>query len=124
MPTQTLEQPVRAPEALEELEVRGLRKGFELNQTDFAHMGALALRTVQHWESGQSMPKGAHLKTLREFSKLLTALRRYWEPGALGPWLTAPNQVWAGHRPIDLIHNGHLDMVWRLIYSLDEGDLS
>ena len=40
------------------------------------------LRTVQGWESGHSEPTGAHLKTLREFAKLLTALRRYWRTAA------------------------------------------
>jgi hypothetical protein len=113
-----------APEAINQIDVRGLRQGYELNQTEFAQMGAMALRTLQGWESGQSEPTGTHLKTLREFAKLLDALQRYWEPGTLGGWMRTPNQLWASHRPLDLIRDGHIDMVWRLVYALDEGDLS
>jgi hypothetical protein len=124
MAIETPLRPEGTPEAVEEIDVRKLRQGFELNQAEFALMGAMALRTLQGWESGRSEPSGTHLKTLREFAKLLAALRRYWEPGTLGRWLRCPNQLWAGHRPLDLIREGHLDMVWRLIYALGDGDMS
>lgn len=47
MPVDTAKVPMLVPEAVEAIDVRALRQGFELSQADFAHLGALAPRTLQ-----------------------------------------------------------------------------
>jgi hypothetical protein len=124
MPTRTLEKRGQSSAAHSGLDIRALRDGFGLTQTEFAHMGGFHPRTVQLWETGTE-PRGASLKTLREFERLLAALRRYWDsPAALGGWLKAPNELWGGTRPVDLIVSGQVDSIWRLLYAWDEGDMS
>ena len=48
-----------------QLGVRALREGFELTQSEFAHMGGFSIRALQMWERGEE-PTGSNLKTLRE----------------------------------------------------------
>lgn len=106
------------------IDVRALREAFGLTQTEFAQLGAFHPRTVQHWETGTE-PSSSNLKTLRELERLAAEMRKHWHSVTeLGAWLKAPNQLWAGQRPMDLIATGHVDMVWRLFYAWDTGDLS
>jgi hypothetical protein len=44
-------------------------------------------------------------------------------PGkSIGPWLKQPNAAFGGASPIQVIENGELDRIWRMIYELESGE--
>ena len=95
-----------------------------LTQTEFAHMGGFHPRTVLSVWGDRNGAPGASLKTLREFERLLAALRRLAPPAVLAARRKGAERGLGGTRPVDLIVSGQVDSIWRLLYARGRSDMS
>ena len=123
MPTRTLEKRGPLSVANGGLDIRALRDGFGLTRPSSPTWAAFirARSSSGRQERSPGGPASKRCGSLRGYSQLFGGIRS--SPAVLGGWLKAPNEVWGGTRPVDLIVSGQVDSIWRLLYAWDEGDM-
>jgi DNA-binding transcriptional regulator YiaG len=84
--------------------IRELRERFGVTQTELAHALGVSLRTVQNWERSGVVSKP---RLLRDPEELWTVLKDSLKPSDIPVWLRSKNDAFGGHRPIDLLNEGH-----------------
>lgn len=97
-----------------------LRQRLGLNQTTFARLLPVSVRTLATLESG-SPPTEVPARRLSELQRLTNALTEVLEEEALGKWLQTPNPAFEGLKPIEVIERGESDRLWSMIYFLRSG---
>ena len=58
---------------------------------------------------------------LHEPSALGDALREAMQPAYVGRWLSEPNEMLGGLKPVEAIERGHIDLVWHVVEGLRSG---
>ena len=43
------------------------------------------------------------------------------DPDSLGAWVTTPNEIFDGLKPIEVVERGEIDRLWELVYRLRAG---
>lgn len=61
--------------------VRSIREGYELSQSEFAAMLGVSIKTLQNWEQGRRTPHGAARVLLQVAAKHPNAVWDVVEPG-------------------------------------------
>jgi transcriptional regulator with XRE-family HTH domain len=97
---------------LESLRRRGIRQ----NEV------AILLRTrpeqVSRWNKGQAYPRSSTEKALLELEFIVDQLSDFYEPNEGRQWLFSPQKLLSGKSPAELIQEGKIDEVRRLVNQL------
>lgn len=113
-------KPNRAPKKVGENEVRVLRKRYALSQELLSRLLDVSLRTASGIESGMAAPSRIR-RNLTQVSRLGEALGEAMDSSHVGRWLSEPNEMLGGLKPVEAIERGHIDLVWQVIEGLRSG---
>jgi DNA-binding transcriptional regulator YiaG len=100
--------------------VLDLRRRLQLNQTVFARLLPVSVRSLATLESGHP-PTDVVARRLVELRRLTNALAEVIKQDSLGKWLQTPNGAFDGLKPIEVIDRGESDRIWSMIYFLRSG---
>ena len=103
--------------------VADLRNRLQLNQTVFARLLPVSVRSLATLESG-SPPTEVVARRLIELRRLTKALSEVIKKEFLGVWLQTPNDAFDGLKPLEVIERGESDRLWSMICFLRSGDPS
>lgn len=116
---QTLNVPI-----LPDTDIRSLRTSLNMPRTVFARLIGRTERALSDWETGKKKPQDLGLQRVTELRRLVAALQTFMPSDSVGPWLSAPNKVFGGLKPLEVIERGETDRLWRMIYELHSGEQS
>jgi len=74
--------------------------------------------TVSRWNQGRAYPHASTEKTLLELEYIIDQLSDFYEPNEARQWIFSPQKHLAGASPAELIRNGRIDEVLRLVNQL------
>jgi DNA-binding transcriptional regulator YiaG len=115
------ERPVRiAATSVKPGLVVDLRKRLQLNQSVFARLLPVSVRSLATLESGAA-PTEVVARRLIELQRLTNALSEVIKEESLGNWLQTPNEAFGGLKPLEVIDRGESDRIWSMIYFLRSG---
>ena len=97
---------------LESLRKRGIR------QTEVAILLGTRPEQVSRWNNGQAYPRSSTEKTLLELEFIVEQLCDFYEPNEARQWLFSPQKLLNGQKPAELIQQGRIDEVRRLVNQL------
>ena|SRR5271157_295625 len=100
-----------------------LRKRFGISQKGFAQLTSSSLRAVARWEAGEK-PGEMAKRTLNELRRLYNSLSGVMKKDHVAEWLSIPNPVFDGLKPLEVIERGESDRIWKMIYDLEVGEPS
>jgi DNA-binding transcriptional regulator YiaG len=100
-----------------------LRKKLGMTQKGFAQITSSSLRAVARWEAGEK-PGEMAKRTLNEIKRLYNGLSGVMKKDYIAVWLSIPNQVFDGFKPLEIIERGESDRIWKMIYDLEAGEAS
>ena len=113
--------PAAATAGPRELDAAAVRRRFGLPRRTFARVAGVSERTLAGLEAG-GPPSESARRRLAEADRLGRALATVVRPGALGPWLDAPNPAFGGLKPLELVERGESDRLWRMLFDLRSGN--
>jgi hypothetical protein len=91
-----------------------------MNRATFARLVPISVRHLASIESGQEPTENIQ-RRLTELHRVAQALSEVIQKGAIGPWLTRPNEAFDGLKPVEVIERGEVDRIWQMIYCLRSG---
>jgi DNA-binding transcriptional regulator YiaG len=97
-----------------------LRKRLQLNQSVFARLLPVSIRSLATLESGAA-PSEAVARRLVELERLTDALTEVMREDFLGEWVQTPNEAFDRLKPLEVIDRGESDRIWSMIYFLRSG---
>lgn len=97
---------------LESLRKKGIR------QTEVAILLGTRPEQVSRWNKGQAYPRSSTEKTLLELEFIVDQLGDFYEPNEARQWLFSPQKHLAGRSPAELIQEGKIGDVRRLVNQL------
>ena len=100
--------------------VKQLRLLLKLPRPIFARLMNCSERALANWEGGAPI-QDIYKSRLNELRKLHDELAEVAEPESIGAWFTAPNEEFAGMKPIELIERGEMFRIWRMVFFLKSG---
>ena len=77
--------------------------------------------TVARWEAGEKSGEMA-LRLMGEVRRLWSGLSRVMKKDRIANWLSIPNPVFDGLKPLEVIGRGESDRIGRMIYNLEAGE--
>jgi hypothetical protein len=95
---------------LDALRIKGAMKNIEV-----ANLLGTRPETVSRWNQGRAYPRATTEKTLLELEYIIDQLADFYEPNEARQWIFAPQRLLAGASPAELIQNGRIDEVMRLV---------
>lgn len=78
-------------------------------------------QTISRWKNDLSEPQSEHLKRILDLSYVAEELSEFYEPEEARLWLFQRHRLLGGRRPVDLIGDGEIEAVLRLIAQLRDG---
>ena len=112
--------PKAAASPAKTIEVADLRHQLEMNQSVFARLLPVSVRTLATLESG-TPPTVVVTRRLVELKRLFSALSEIMKRDAIGTWLQTPIDAFSGLKPLEVIDRGEIDRIWAMIYYLRSG---
>lgn len=100
---------------LESLRTKGALKDIEV-----ANLLGSRPETVSRWNQGRAYPRANTEKTLLELEYIVDQLADFYEPNEARQWIFAPQKILGGTSPAELIRDGRIDEVMRLVNQLRE----
>ena len=100
---------------LDSLRTKGAMKNIEV-----ANLLGTRPETVSRWNQGRAYPHAGTEKTLLELEYIVDQLADFYEPNEARQWIFAPQKLLTGMSPAELIRNGRIDEVMRLVNQLRE----
>jgi len=97
-----------------------LRQRLDVTQKTMARLLGVTERTVIELEGGKRISEGVQ-RRLTEIDRLRRQLDRVVQAGTIGAWLAEPNDAFDGDAPADLIANGKVDLLWKMVFMLQSG---
>jgi hypothetical protein len=98
---------------LESLRTKGAMRHIEV-----ANLLGTRPETVSRWNQGRAYPHSNTEKTLLELEYIVDQLSDFYEPNEARQWIFSPQKHLAGMSPAELIRNGRIDEVLRLVNQL------
>ena len=95
-----------------------LRKKGAMKNIEVANLLGTRPETVSRWNQGRAYPHANTEKTLLELEYIIDQLADYYEPNEARQWVFAPQKLLAGASPAQLIQDGRIDEVMRLVRQL------
>jgi uncharacterized protein (DUF2384 family) len=100
---------------LDSLRVKGAMKNIEV-----ANLLGTRPETVSRWNQGRAYPHANTERTLLELEYIIDQLADFYEPNEARQWIFAPQKLLAGKSPAELIRDGRIDEVMRLVNQIRE----
>ena len=100
---------------LESLRTKGAMRNIEV-----ANLLGTRPETVSRWNQGRAYPHANTEKTLLELEYIVDQLADFYSPNEARQWIFAPQKLLDGVSPAELIRNGRIDEVMRLVSQLRE----
>ena len=100
---------------LESLRTKGAMRNIEV-----ANLLGTRPETVSRWNQGRAYPHANTEKTLLELEYIVDQLADFYSPTEARQWIFAPQKLLDGASPAELIRNGRIDEVMRLVSQLRE----
>lgn len=95
-----------------------LRRKGAMKNIEVANLLGTRPETVSRWNQGRAYPHANTEKTLLELEYIIDQLADFYEPNEARQWVFAPQKLLAGASPAELIQNGRIDEVMRLVGQL------
>ncbi len=77
--------------------------------------------TVSRWNNGRAYPHASTEKTLLELEFIVDQLSDFYQPNEARQWIFSPQKHLEGVSPAELIRDGRIDDVRRLVNQLRDG---
>jgi len=77
--------------------------------------------TLHRWRSGESEPRSVFLSRMDALHEFQQELFDLVPPGAAREWLRAPAPTLDGRRPVDLLDEGRIETLTRLLMRMNLG---
>ncbi len=90
-----------------------------LNGTDIANVTNVSKATVSRWRNGTKHPHPSSERVLSDLIYVVRRLEDYYSNDEIRFWLYARHPQLEGRRAIDLIHDGEVVEVFRVLDRLD-----
>jgi DNA-binding transcriptional regulator YiaG len=98
---------------LESLRTKGAMRHIEV-----ANLLGTRPETVSRWNQGRAYPHASTEKILLELEYIVDQLSDFYEPNEARQWIFSRQKNLAGQSPAELIRNGRIDEVLRLVQQL------
>jgi hypothetical protein len=98
---------------LESLRTKGAIRNIEV-----ANLLGTRPETVSRWNQGRAYPHASTEKVLLELEYIIDQLSDFYEPNEARQWIFSPQKHLAGASPAELIRDGRIDEVLRLVNQL------
>ena len=92
-----------------------------MRHVEVANLLGTRPETVSRWNQGRAYPHARTEKTLLELEFIVDQLSDFYEPNEARQWIFAPQRLLRGQSPAELIQNGRIDEVRRLVSQLRDG---
>jgi hypothetical protein len=89
-----------------------------MKHTDVANILGTRPETVSRWNQGRAYPHASTEKTLLELEFIIDQLSDFYEPNQARLWIFSPQKHLGGTSPAELIRDGRIDEVRRLVNQL------
>jgi transcriptional regulator with XRE-family HTH domain len=113
-------KPGRVPGKAGDTDVRMLRKQYGLSQELLSRLLDVSLRTASGLESA-AVPQSQVRRNLAQTTRLAEALGDAMDSRHVGQWLSEPNEMLGGLKPVEAIERGQIDLIWQVIEGLRIG---
>ena|SRR5438876_5068245 len=97
-----------------------LRSRLKLTRRQFARLTGFSERALAGWDTGKPVSEPG-VRRLKEIERLYKRLAQVVRLDSIADWLNAPNRVFGGLKPLEVIERGEIDRLWRMIYYLESG---
>ena len=101
---------------LESLRTKGAIRNIEV-----ANLLGTRPETVSRWNQGRAYPHSNTEKVLLELEFIVDQLSDFYEPNEARQWIFSPQKHLGGVSPAELIRQGRIEEVRRLVNQLREG---
>jgi uncharacterized protein (DUF2384 family) len=101
---------------LESIRNKGAMKNIEV-----ANLLGTRPETVSRWNQGRAYPHASTEKLLLELEFIVDQLSDFYEPSEARQWIFSPQKLLGGISPAELIQEGRIGEVRRLVNQLREG---
>jgi hypothetical protein len=98
---------------LESIRTKGAMRHIEV-----ANLLGTRPETVSRWNQGRAYPHASTEKTLLELEFIVDQLSDFYEPNEARQWIFSPQKLLLGGSPAELIREGRIDEVRRLVDQL------
>ena len=98
-----------------------IRRKFALTQPKFARVMGISVRRLADLEQGVE-PSEQVKRRITEVDRLRRELATVVNAEKIGPWMDGPNKAFGNRRPIQVIEDGEIDLLWAMIYDLKSGN--
>ena len=92
-----------------------------MRHVEVANLLGTRPETVSRWNQGRAYPHARTEKTLLELEFIVDQLSDFYEPNEARQWIFAPQKLLRGLSPGELIQDGRIDEVRRLVNQLRDG---
>ena len=89
-----------------------------LRHVEVANLLGTRPETVSRWNQGHAYPHAKTERTLLELEFIIDQLSDFYEPNEARQWIFAPQKYLDGASPAELIQQGCIDEVRRLVNQL------
>lgn len=105
------------PDALDR-KLDSIRAKGAMRNVEVANLLGTRPETVSRWNQGRAYPHAGTEKTLLELEFIVDQLSDFYEPNEARQWIFAPQRLLNGKSPAELIRDGKIDEVRRLVDQL------
>lgn len=95
---------------LDSLRTKGAMRNIEV-----ANLLGTRPETVSRWNQGRAYPHAGTEKALLELEYIVDQLADFYEPDEARQWIFAPQKLLGGESPANLIRDGRIGEVMRLV---------
>jgi hypothetical protein len=98
--------------------LEAIREKGAMKHVEVANLLGTRPETVSRWNQGRAYPQPGTEKTLLELEYIVDLLADFYEPNEARQWIFAPQKHLDGRSPAQLIREGRIDQVMRLVHQL------
>ena len=95
-----------------------IREKGAMRSVEVANLLGTRPETVSRWNQGRAYPHSSTEKTLLELEFIVDQLSDFYEPNEARQWIFSPQKLLGGSSPAELIREGRIDEVRRLVNQL------
>jgi len=98
--------------------LESIRNKGAMRDIEVANLLGTRPETVSRWNQGRAYPHARTEKTLLELEFIVDQLSDFYEPNEARLWIFSPQKLLNGASPAELIQEGRIDEVRRLVNQL------
>jgi len=98
--------------------LESLREKGAMRHTEVANLLGTRPETVSRWNQGRAYPHARTERLLLELEFIIDQLADFYEPSEARQWIFSPQRLRGGVSPAELIREGRIEEVRRLVDQL------